>query len=57
MQVPFKTVFTVLDEHHKIKTHTGILLKTAYNGTTKDGIFSVRGRFRLILVLELNSRT
>jgi len=57
MQVPFKTSFTVLDEQHKIKTHAGVLLKTAYSGTTRDRIFSVAGRFLLILVLELNSGT
>lgn len=28
MQFPFKTGFTVLEEQHKIKTHTGMLLQT-----------------------------
>jgi len=45
MQIPFKTGFTVLDEQHKIKTHTGILLKTAYNGTTRDRFFPSQAGF------------
>jgi len=45
MQILFKTLFTVLDEQHKIKTHTCILLKTAYNGTTRDNFFPSKAGF------------